>query len=358
MQFNRAPMPLKLAIERWKPRVGFDELVVEVNKIYHAFEAGDYDRTHPEVFEQLPPRWQEMIHRALQTLPPAPIHILDYGCGTGFAAQQALTHIPRDRVGSLVCYDPSQEMLEYCRRKIAPLYPHARFVHDISHIPRNHRFNLLLTNSLLHHLPHPLTAIESLMQQLDDRCIWCSGHEPSRRFYQNQACVRLLNSYARWKKLASLLQPARLLHALRRRIWFDDRITALTAHEAHKRNLFAVKPNPRTIRLLVDYHVAHSPAEVDEGRGFCLRTMAEALESTWHLQWHETYSFLGPFCELRASKRWKTKAARLAARFPDDGACFCAVWTRQPASIDLSFRLRQDSRERFRIAGERKTVST
>jgi hypothetical protein len=35
-------------------------LIVEVNKLFHQFEADAYDRWHPEIFQQGSRLWQEM----------------------------------------------------------------------------------------------------------------------------------------------------------------------------------------------------------------------------------------------------------------------------------------------------------
>lgn len=314
-------------IEKWRPQLPWDELIIEVNKLYHSIEAGEYDQRHPEVHQQLPPLWKEMVAQALKLLPTG-MHILDYGCGTGFEAQQVLENIPLNRIGSLVCYDPSPEMLSICRNKIQQLYPSALFFDELTNIPKEKKYNLLLTNSLLHHLPKPLEYIGAIEKDLDADCVWCAGHEPSKRFYKNEACLRLLAEYNRMRRLKKCFQPNEIFKQIRKLLGNEEGINAQTALESYRRNLFALQPPAQVIGLLVDCHVAHSSTEAEEGRGFSIDEMMRQLDGRWLLSWGKTYSFMGPFSETSLDQKWKNKSASLAEKFPDDGSNFCCVWKR------------------------------
>ena len=116
-------IPMTDAVAHYGPTQPMSTLVVELNKLYHEHEASRYDSTHPEIFEQLPGLWREMFgefeglngsgHGAAGQLT-----ILDFGCGTGFAARQCLETFGK-RIGRIVCYDPSEAMMEQCRRTLA-----------------------------------------------------------------------------------------------------------------------------------------------------------------------------------------------------------------------------------------------
>src|SRR6266849_10625983 len=116
-------------VQPYGPQAPIDHLVREVNKLYHHFEAPHYDATHPEIHQQLPPFWAQMIEVAARR--NVPWRILDFGCGSGFEAQQLLAALPSSAVGALTCYDPSLDMLDRCRAGIAPSYPRARFCSDL-----------------------------------------------------------------------------------------------------------------------------------------------------------------------------------------------------------------------------------
>ena len=49
-------------------------------------------------------------------------------------------------------------------------------------------FNVVLTNSVLHHLLDPVAAMQELEPLLSADAVWLCGHEPSRRFIDNPAC--------------------------------------------------------------------------------------------------------------------------------------------------------------------------
>jgi hypothetical protein len=70
-------------LEPFGPELPIPELVIELNRIYHAIEAPTYDATHPEIHQQLPPVWRALLEEVTQ-LVKEPLRILDFGSGTGF----------------------------------------------------------------------------------------------------------------------------------------------------------------------------------------------------------------------------------------------------------------------------------
>jgi len=123
---------LEEQLRPYQPSLPLPELVLAVNNIYHSFEASQYDRRHPEIFTQLPQFWHKMALLAQSVGPSQQWRVLDFGCGTGFEAQQILTHLGKHRIASLTCYDPSPEMMAECHRKITPLFPAAVFTSHMS----------------------------------------------------------------------------------------------------------------------------------------------------------------------------------------------------------------------------------
>lgn len=155
-----------------------------------------------------------MITKADITPRPGGWRILDFGCGTGFASEQILRHLPAEQIASLVCYDLSSEMIDRCREKIAPRLPTAQFTSDAASLESGEPFDLLLTNSLLHHLPDPQATLRQLTDRLALDALWLAGHEPSSRFYKNPDCLKLFRRYLTasrndrgaswWRNLSSL----------------------------------------------------------------------------------------------------------------------------------------------------------
>ncbi len=302
------------------PLLSIDQLVLEINKLYHRFEADIYEVRHPEIYQQLPALWQEMISTIAKHA-HTKWRILNFGCGTGFEAQQLLQHMPKNSISALTCYDPSPEMIDLCRTKIAPLFPKALFCTSLEDVQLDEPYTLLATNSVLHHLPDVPLVISSLLPLISSDAVWLAGHEPSYRFYKNDECVKNFNAFLQRRRWSLSNYIFLIMHRL------TNNTYAKTAQEAVRVGLFRRRPPASVIDRLVDFHVAHSALEISAGRGFDIESMQRDFQG-WHLTWLKTYSFMGPFYEGSLSERWVRLSRELEQRFPRDGANFCMVWQR------------------------------
>jgi ubiquinone/menaquinone biosynthesis C-methylase UbiE len=298
------------------------ELVVEVNRIFHTFEAGQYDGGHPEIHDQLPGVWRELV--ATVAGGRRDWSVLDVGAGTGFASEQALRNLPEGAVRALTCFDLSSEMLERCRARIAPLAPQTSFVTALPRPPAS--FDLLLTNSVLHHLPDVDATLREIEQVLAPGAWWISGHEPSSRFYRNPACCAHLERYRRHNRWRRFLSPGKYAARLAQLLRSDPRKQA--ARRSQELGLFAHLPTPEVIDRLVDFGVAHSAGEVAAGRGLDVRELEQRFAGRWQLVHLRSYSFMGDLFEGDLPASWRRACAELQQRFPEDGANACAVWRR------------------------------
>lgn len=314
-------------IERFQPQVPLSSLVEQVNNIYHAFGASQYDREHPEIHRQLPPIWDEMIARLPQGRSWS---VLDFGCGTGFEANLLLSRLG-EKVAKLIAYDPSSEMIGICRTRLKR-FPQAAFCLGMEELHSLGPFNLLITNSLLHHLPKIGETIESLMPTVTSDALWLAGHEPSARFYRNDECLKLLEGYRLYHRRMKWLEFGN--YTTKVRMLFGNHPLNATARAAHKRGLFLRVPSSLVIDRIVDFHVAHSVSEAAEGRGLDIEKMQAAFQRDWVLDWSKTYSFLGPHSYARVPNKWVEKAQLLGSRFPADGANFCTIWKRRHRSLN------------------------
>jgi SAM-dependent methyltransferase len=307
------------------PQVPLESLVEQVNKIFHSFAAKVYDCGHPEIFQELPPIWNEMIAK----LPNAnSLNVLDFGCGTGFEAELLLSELGH-KVAKLTAYDPSAEMIAICKNRLQK-YPQVAFCSQIEEAHSRGPFDLLLTNSLLHHLPNIVDTVGLLLPSLSCNSVWLAGHEPSARFYRNDECLKLLEEYRRFRKYSRWFDlftyTTRLRMLLKR-----DPLTA-TAHVAYERGLFLKRPSQAVIDRIVDFHVPHSVDDVSNGSGLDVEKMQTWLQRDWILQWSKSYAFLGPVPYSRAPNSWVKRARQLELHYPSDGANFCMVWQRKSCS--------------------------
>jgi SAM-dependent methyltransferase len=320
----------------YQPRLPLERLVEEINALYHAFESCDYDRRHPELFEQIPRFWQGMLTLAQSIVPGGNWTVLDFGCGTGFEALQILRWLRPGSLLQLTCYDPAAEMLARCQERVQPRFANARFcstLEEVRSVAPVEGYAMLATNSLLHHLPVPAQTIAMLGELLSSEAVWLAGHEPSRRFYQNPVCRQVYAAFLRerrWRRVFQLRTYLRRMdHLLRMVLGRASDPARQTARLAYQRNMFAVQPPAELVHALVDFHVARPGRLAVLERGFDVMQLQNDLRPEWHLLWSKSYSFMGYYYEADVSPRWRRQARRLTADFPDDGANFCALWQRR-----------------------------
>ena len=305
----------------YQPLVPLKSLVAEINSIYHSFDAKNYDVEHPEIRLMWPDLWAEMMRKLPQR---EGWRVLDFGCGTGFAAEQLL-QVLGSSIHFLVAYDPSQEMLAQGKIRLRN-HSNVIFSDNLARVGACGPYNLLITNSVLHHLADFEESILDLQAFLSDDAYWLSGNEPSPRFYKNSDCVQLFKRYTAYRERMKWFQPAAYIGKLRS--IFGMNSLSATARTALERGLFAMRPSETAISRLVDFHVHHVLDDNQSARGLDLSKMQSTFEPHWSLAWYKTYSYLGAFSELGAPRRWQDKASLLKAKFPADGANFCAVWLR------------------------------
>ena len=326
-------------LRQYSPTQPLPVLVAELNKFYHEAEASQYEKIHPEIFEQLPRFWKDMLAEfdsLGRERRGRKLRILNLGSGTGFEARQCLEYFGRERVGHLVCCDPSAQMLEQSRRTLSPWGGLVQYVDALDErVGLNPKFDLLITNAVLHHMVDPVQVIREIVPLLDAEAVWLAGHEPSRLFYSNRECVSILrryNAYDRWVRLAS---PRRC--SLRILRWFG--LAELPADYAGRRaveqSLFGQRPPARLVSRLVDYQIVLRETEIEATRGLDFMELQSAFAREWQLVRPMTYSFLGPHYEGGLPARWQKEARRLAESYPNDGANCCMVWRRAHSLMQL-----------------------
>jgi len=321
-------------LERYEPTQPLSVLVAELNRLYHECEARVYARGHPEIFEQLPPLWREMaVHASINGLPIGEkLRMLDFGCGTGFEARQCLEAFGAERIERLVCYDPSPNMLGQCRQALEGVYK-AEYLSSLEQLgPRKGQFNLLITNSVLHHLADPVVVLREIAPLLSPHAVWISGHEPSRRFLSNPECREVFCKYRAADLWRRLISPRRYVRRALRLVRIAELPEDYAARCAHEQGMFRRRPPARLVSELVDYHVLVREPKMAERRGLDFVQLETHLQGEWELLWRRTYSFLGPHYVAGLVARWQGEAQRLAEKYADDGANCCLIWRRVTAN--------------------------
>ncbi len=318
-------------LKAYKPRLDLDNLVFEVNKLYHSLEAATYDTEHNEIIQGLPEIWKDMCTVVNTVFDPSKrLRILDYGSGTGFEAESVVLNFGKQRIEQLVCYDPSVEMLQKAMSRLKGRISNVEY-HSDTHFLQGvvEKFDLVITNSVLHHMPDPMSVIRNLLTKMTQDACWMAGHEPSVRYWNNPACAQFYADYLKQRKLRRFFDPASIASFFRRKLLPGSDILSQVAVLAHDKGLFETVPSPRIIRGLVDFHVSTNRNDENDSVGFDFREIQKDLQFEMNLIWHTTYNFIGEIPEIRIrSRQTIARAKSLKERFPDDGANFSCVWQR------------------------------
>jgi ubiquinone/menaquinone biosynthesis C-methylase UbiE len=158
----------------------FQELVVEVNKVFHELDAVQYSSEHGEIFVDELSRWRK-IGSKFKDWFSDPKQVLDIGTGTGFVPYAISEFL--DEHDSITCVDVSREMLLQCENRLNSIGLKASasyFLSDGNELPLEPlRFDLITLNSVIHHLPSPVAYLESISKRLKPQGVLVIAHEPN-----------------------------------------------------------------------------------------------------------------------------------------------------------------------------------
>ena len=308
-----------------------------VSNLYHRFEAEHYNNRHPEIFKSVTQQhWQELLQSIAAEM-PAEIDVLDLGCGTGFASLMALRYLGADRIHRLLCADPSTEMLEKSRAALQEAGFQVEYVAGFIETvrQRNEHFDLILTNSVIHHVFDLDSFFAQIGALLNTDGFYIAGHEPNASHVavaQVYVCNRLYRQLRRLRRRLNLRVAVRGI--LRRAgmraqpTTISDRVNeALLAAGEIRQRL-----EPAAISKMVDIHVPTIHAErYPWGLPGLDPAGLLAYMPGLSLVASRTYHHIKGYDGLRFPWNWLDQ--RLAAVYPEAGADFIAVY--QKRSSDL-----------------------
>ena len=131
--------------------------VKEVSKAHFDAIASSYDTSYDGKF--VSKMYQDLVQR-VNALSPAPLHILDLGCGNG----NVLAILSKTTKASLYGLDLSEEMVEVAQQRL----PEVNFcVGDAEALPyAAHQFDVIICNASFHHYPNPLKVLMEIKRVL------------------------------------------------------------------------------------------------------------------------------------------------------------------------------------------------
>jgi SAM-dependent methyltransferase len=322
-------MDIEQIVARYRPSASLPELVRALNLLYHGIEADHYDQIHDEIWEQELPIFRELVGLAGRGQKGSQISVLDFGCGTGFGSSQVVQVLGLPRINELVCADPSEAMLARCRQRLSSFCPGTRYIADAEGFSGKEewvgRFDLMVTNSVLHHIYDWQDLLRRLIRFLKPEGYYLMGHEPSSRFYGNPECQGHYAAFLherRWRRFLGLGNWKRFV---RRQLHLEVDLLRETASAAAKAGLTGSRLPEGIVGELVDYHVPH-PGGTRSAKGLDFGEIAS--DPSWGLTLAavRTYAYIGGLSERSLPAKWRRIAERLAKQYPLDGASFCALW--------------------------------
>ena len=137
--------------------------------------------------------------------------VLDVGCGTGVLIKRMVVSHPE--LTRVVGYDPSEKMLQQARRKMQSLPDSLSCkVHLQSEEQYDTAFDLIVSTSVFHYLPHPRATLDR----------WCSLLRPGGTL--------VLLDYTKNSRTARYFEWAiRLIDHAHQRAYYPDQIMDLVA---------------------------------------------------------------------------------------------------------------------------------
>lgn len=167
-----------------------DEFHSAINITFHNFEAEVYDRIHGAMWESLPRQFSLLVDDCLRQYPNAPsrMRVLDVGSGTGLASDCLVQSAFRPRITSIDLLDTSPLMLKQAVARSAKWHVPVRVRNSlISEIPDTDSYELIVTCSVLHHVPDLESFCKHVRRLQTPGGLFLHLQDPNAEFLEKKA---------------------------------------------------------------------------------------------------------------------------------------------------------------------------
>jgi 2-polyprenyl-3-methyl-5-hydroxy-6-metoxy-1,4-benzoquinol methylase len=172
-------------MERHGARCGMEEFHSFLNLTFHEFESESYDELHAHMWESLPPQFNLLIEDCLRSYAdmPGDLRVLDIGCGTGLASDSLFKTAIGSRIRAIDLLDISPEMLKRASQR-ASRWPAPATCHRglIDSLPKGARYEVVVTCSVLHHIPDLPTFLQAIRKLQADGGVFLHLQDPNGDF--------------------------------------------------------------------------------------------------------------------------------------------------------------------------------
>jgi len=162
-----------------------DKLVERINELWYDLEENYDDAMTKGMNKQEQEIWEKNINLILNKM-RGKIKILDLGTGTGFVPFAIRNHL--DKKDMIVCSDLSQNMLDYCSKKLKDSKCKMKFIKiNCANLPfAKNSFDIITCCATLHHINNPENYLEEVKKLLKPGGFLMVGIEPNKRFFNNR----------------------------------------------------------------------------------------------------------------------------------------------------------------------------
>jgi 2-polyprenyl-3-methyl-5-hydroxy-6-metoxy-1,4-benzoquinol methylase len=306
------------------------EFIDNTSNIFHRYEARKYDATQSALLDSVE-YWEEAFSFLNDRFEKDDsLTVLDFGCGTGFATKLLLKSSLKEKCKTIYCYDLSPDMIETFRGSLADSHAGTELIFitdadEFGRLVRQVEFDIVLTNSILHHIPVPEEIVSFLIRALNTNGYYISGHEPNRSFYFNRATTGITAIFRIFKKVYYRVSAFHLKRTP------GAKKAVNTIEETNSdliRNGMINKPIPGELMVkLIDIHVpvGNSTDQCWGEIGFDKTLYENASgKNSIELVRYFTYSHIkDPLCNRFFL--WRKLKQLLAVKYPHDGGDFLAI---------------------------------
>lgn len=331
---DRFKKDLLALMERCGTKCDPEAFIAQISNVYHRIESNNYDEVHTEILHEENTRLRRLLLKTIDSLSVNRLRAIDVGCGTGHASKILVSTCSSKEVGLwLVGIDLSMEMLSNCqsiyRKEELIKFSLAQGGIEIIKTGEDTGFDLVITSSVLHHIPNVYRFAQHISSILRPGGIWLMSHEPNG--FDSIAKLQMCrDNYAR---LLSLQKRIRRKLSSTFNFCYSDPSTKPQILDVVSQALLdedvthGYRLTRREVRGLIDIHTINPhPGSFNIGYdGFSISNISENFAKFGlDLIHDETYSHLG----LVRSASIITKILNLLFQFmfPESGTIISCLW--------------------------------
>ena len=234
------------------------EFHAAVNVAFHEYESEVYDQEHADMWNSLPRQFALLADEYFRSNPDSSkkFRLLDIGCGTGLATDCILRTPFQDRISSVTLLDTSPSMLQQaCRRASTWKIPFDTRQGLLDELPAGDQYDLIVTCSVLHHVPDLRGFLQAVRQHQSDRGVFLHLQDPNADYSNDLELRKRMSEVAAEDHAPNLAQ--RIFGRLYRELTGKqrDHYLAKTNKALLQQGIIQTSLSPTEIYSITDIHV-------------------------------------------------------------------------------------------------------